>query len=239
MAIFLPSAIIGAISGSLASLTFKQRKGSNVVSTRIRRRDNPSTSQNLTRARWTSVLRAWKTLTSNERQAWRSAAVDLPRMNRLGIPRTLSGFQFFTSHNSTALIVGSSIPIPPPTTQVLPSLLGLKVSAVTFPLMILSYSINSPLQPVFLIVQGSRPYVALNSPSEPFIPPPVTWPFKAWRYITHIQQSNGVHNTDITSAFQGQFGFPVASENFGIRVHTWHPQAQASAPAIVVGNTIP
>lgn len=96
MAIFLPSAVVGAISGNVGGACFVNKSGSLVV--RKKRRTNSITSQVhlLNQARFANVTREWQALHPIIQDAWNTYGKATPLTNRLGTPYTLSGFHSFT-----------------------------------------------------------------------------------------------------------------------------------------------
>jgi hypothetical protein len=99
MALFLPSPLVGAISGKVGGCTF-------VAGGRGRRVQGPascprrrSLAQTMARSRMHWARRAWGQLTDAQRTSWRLAAAGYGRTDRLGQERAYTGFELFVLVN--------------------------------------------------------------------------------------------------------------------------------------------
>lgn len=116
MAIFRPSATVGAISGAVGGSVFVNAKGSKVVRHRPQRKSPPTSNtqpyvfQNETvsarlaadpKARLRNLSNAWTAFTATQKTAWGTFAEVLPRANRLGQSRPLSGRAAYLSYGLT------------------------------------------------------------------------------------------------------------------------------------------
>ncbi len=99
MAIFKPSAILTAISGALGGQVFVQARGANVIRHRPAGKGGRSPRHEIAASAFVAVQRLWRTLSDEQRAAWRSFARDYPSTNRLGIRRPLSAYQSFVRFN--------------------------------------------------------------------------------------------------------------------------------------------
>lgn len=121
------SALVGAISGSLGSITAKNTRTGLVLAHRPLKTNSQTTRSFDHRARFLKALRAWPTLSDAQRTAWRRLAQTLPHNNSLGISRALTGQQLFVSRMISRLLISTSIlpdppagiQFPPPTNVVL------------------------------------------------------------------------------------------------------------------------
>lgn len=95
MAITRPGSIIGAISGAVGATIFKHTRAGAVAGQRGRRRNMQTTKQLSARAALQRSILAWKALTDTQRQEWRNAAAAKFFANRLGVPRHISGYQYY------------------------------------------------------------------------------------------------------------------------------------------------
>ena len=95
MAIIRTGHIIGGISGTLGSEDYVNGRGSTYVRRRPRKTNQHTAQQTKRRGRFATVTQAWQTLTAIDRQAWRKAAQLVTFPNRIGVRRSISGFQFF------------------------------------------------------------------------------------------------------------------------------------------------
>lgn len=98
MAIFRPGPLVGAISGNLAGQNFFQSSYGPAIRRRLARTDKRTQAQLAQRARFQSIASRWHALTDQQRDAWRAYARQLKQPNRLGLPRSLSGFQAYSAH---------------------------------------------------------------------------------------------------------------------------------------------
>lgn len=98
MAIFSTGPIIGSISGTAGGATFVNARGSKVV--RKKRRVNSLTgaAHILEQARFSNVTKLWSTLTTDEKNAWNTYALSVPKISRVGVSRLLSGYQAFVKN---------------------------------------------------------------------------------------------------------------------------------------------
>jgi hypothetical protein len=116
MAILKPGAIIGAISGTVGGVTFKNGRGPIVLAHRQR---IPATSTRLqinSQARFLRACNAWRAMTTLQRAGWAIAARTYPHSNRLGLTVYMSGFQFFVHTNTIPLFLRTNLtttPYPP------------------------------------------------------------------------------------------------------------------------------
>lgn len=99
MAIFLPSPLVGAISGPVGGVTFVTSGRGQVVKGPATTCVRQSPLQLEHRARVQRYQCKWRGLTSAQRDQWRVAAVAVRRVNRLGVVRQMTGFQLFMSIN--------------------------------------------------------------------------------------------------------------------------------------------
>lgn len=106
MAIFKPGPIVQAITGTVGGTNF-------VVSARsvyLRRarigNSNQRKSQLDIQTHMIQLTRAWNDLTDAQRRAWQTTAAAVPTKNKLGIPITLNGREFFFQRNLRNLCFG-------------------------------------------------------------------------------------------------------------------------------------
>lgn len=110
MAIYQPSAIVGAISGAIGGVVFANSRGSKVV------RHRPQKKRRATPARYpaaradapistvywgnvgaglTEIIQAWRDLGDQGQATWNALATQFPSTNRLGQTRARGGYQLF------------------------------------------------------------------------------------------------------------------------------------------------
>ena len=95
MAIFRPSPLVAAISGSAGGVQFLTGAGGNVVRARAGKRSQKTPAMLNEQAIYINAIRHWQNLTDQQRLTWTAAARHLALRSRLGVPRHLSGFQSF------------------------------------------------------------------------------------------------------------------------------------------------
>lgn len=95
MAIYRPSPLVGAISGSAGGVQFLTGAGGNVVRARAGKRSQKTPPMLNEQAIYINAVRHWQGLTDAERLLWSTSAGLLTVQNRLGLPRILTGFQSF------------------------------------------------------------------------------------------------------------------------------------------------
>lgn len=237
MAIIKPSHLIGAISGSIGSVTFKNTRNGTVLATRPNKRAAKSEAQIASDARWFNLSLAWKALTPQQRHAWNSFARNLSRSDSLALPRAPSGFQTFMAHNSIPYWKGLSlILVPPPNTQLPPPIspsAGFQVSGFYY----ISVVIPGPLSPVYLVTEGCRTTRTETIRTGKFNPPYPLWPFNRWRTLQVTSFAYGPQTDNITNAWGTKLGTCVLNEFFACRVSLWHPTALRS-PRIVAASLV-
>lgn len=113
MAKFRP--ILGQIIKSIAGITFTQNGNQGAA---IRQRPKPPTqyveAQTKNRARIGYLSRAWRDLTAAQKQLWKDYAATHPITDGFGDPLILSGSNWYTSLNTTALKNGDAAVLSPP-----------------------------------------------------------------------------------------------------------------------------
>ncbi len=116
MAIFRPSAIVGAISGDAGGACFVNSRGSKVV--RKKRRTSPNNDPSLIRSQalFANVARNWRILGDDVQAAWHTYALSIPGTSRLGVSRTLSGYQAFVQNTLFLSNFGAPVYGLPPVT---------------------------------------------------------------------------------------------------------------------------
>lgn len=95
VAIFTPSALVGAISGGVGGLQFLSGAGGNIVRARPGKRSQKTPAMLNEQAIYINAVRHWQRLTDAQRLVWDSLIQTRPIRNRLGVPQHLPGFQSF------------------------------------------------------------------------------------------------------------------------------------------------
>lgn len=95
MALFVPSALVGAVSGKVGGVTFVAAgKGQVIKSAAVTVRAF-SKLQLERQARLAWVKSQWRTLTAAQKTAWNTAAALVVKTNALGQPTAMTGYQAF------------------------------------------------------------------------------------------------------------------------------------------------
>lgn len=97
------------ISGSVGGTTFARNKGGQYARSRIKGVNPQSARQTAVRAAFGDLAQRWSnTLTDAQRAAWELYADNVPLINRLGDPRTLSGLNMYVRTNTVQLDTGGT-----------------------------------------------------------------------------------------------------------------------------------
>ena len=109
MAIFRTGALAAAISGTVGGVVFVAGAKSNVVRPRPLTRFKTSPFLADSRARLHNYRNAWRTLSTLQQQAWRTAASSFNTTNALGASSPLAGFALFIKVNSELRAIPGAI----------------------------------------------------------------------------------------------------------------------------------
>ena len=111
IAVLIRTGGIGAteLSGSLNGTTFSNNKGGAYARTRVHGTNPRTTAQTAVRNEFAYLSQHWRTLTEANRLSWKNAAAATPRINRLGISRHISGFNYYKSFNQNLFDAGQSL----------------------------------------------------------------------------------------------------------------------------------
>lgn len=118
MAIIKTSSTVLAISGNVGGANFVNSARSPYIRPARRPTSSRSKSQLIQQRSMTVLTNAWNALTVNQRAAWTTAAKNFPHRNRLGIPTTLNGREFYFFRNlfnlsSLGILYGAIESTPP------------------------------------------------------------------------------------------------------------------------------
>lgn len=128
MAIFKPGSITQAVSGNVGGVNFAYSSRNIYVRTKRQPTSAGRIKQITNQAYFVEIGNAWTTLSTSLKNAWRTAAKNLPHKNRLGTPTTLSGREFFFQRNFSNLVTFQiAIENSPPMMQATGPLSGLSV----------------------------------------------------------------------------------------------------------------
>jgi len=111
-------AMIAQASGTLAGVTFSNRRGNAIAAAKSHPCDRKSEAQIAHQAAMAAAAQGWAALSGFQRFNWKLYAAQHVRQNRLGVSRRLSAFQFYLKENILRAQCG--IPLrtnPPPSGQ--------------------------------------------------------------------------------------------------------------------------
>lgn len=105
MGIFTTGPIVGGVSGNIGGINFANPRGSKVVRTARRSSPNQSEAHLLQQSRVARLARAWRSLSALDKDSWTTFANDTTKSNRLGVARSLSGYQTYMQTNLNRLTI--------------------------------------------------------------------------------------------------------------------------------------
>lgn len=114
MAIIRPSPIVGAISGSLGGQTFVNSKTGLIARIRTHHRPNQAANLLAQHTRFATVSRRWRTITTQDREAWKALARQSPQTNRLGVTSPRTGYGLYLAVNLNSIRQGGLFLAKPP-----------------------------------------------------------------------------------------------------------------------------
>lgn len=231
MAIIRTSPILSAVSGALAGIVFAQGKRGTVARIRPYKKPQRSVALLEQQSLYANVARAWQTLTSEQRDAWRALAVDLPTTNRLGVTSAPSGFQTFVSVNLFSRGMSSFVPSDPPRRGSLLILEDLSVLFREAGSYRVTVTVANSSEPTAIQISGSRSF----STALPKFP-------KRFRVVhQEVLLMNVVETYEIFAEWSATFGPMAANEAFAVRVQLLDPADMIFPlpPITQAGNVIP
>jgi len=211
MAIFRPGHVVGAISGNLGAVNYATGPYGPYVRKRLVRTDKSTERQLASRAALQKAKSDWLDLTEEQRDSWKAAARGLKFRNRLGTPRSLSGFLVFLRMNMpyTADLVEFplnppvQIPTPPPTSLAF---------AVTLP--------NNYIMTWYPTITPGQVWQRIFTTRT--LKDHVIRPLKYWRLSEIASQAGPTYN--IKNAFVYAWGAPQVGEYVAVKLQMWQAE---------------
>lgn len=117
MAIIRTGPIVAGISGSIGGQTFVNARGGLIARTRSYRKPNHSATLLEQQSTFANTTRRWRTLTAQQRAAWRALASDHPKTNRLGLTSNQTGFNVYVAVTMNRFRASGAFFDDPPTIQ--------------------------------------------------------------------------------------------------------------------------
>jgi hypothetical protein len=123
------SGIIASGSGSIGGLTFSHNRAGQYIRARSIPTDPASSEQQSARTRFSNASARWATLSTSQRDAWKTYALAVPIVNPLGDPVYLTGQQMYVRCNSARLAGGLTYVDDGPTVYSADSLSAVSIAA--------------------------------------------------------------------------------------------------------------
>ncbi len=217
MAIIRVGPLAGAISGNLGGQNFVNGRAGPYVRTRLKRINKATQRQHAHQARYQTTVIRWRTLTDDQRNAWRTASRNLFRSNRLGTRRPISGFQLYVQHNlaSPDLVFVQTTPPHILLRTNAPEDLILTASA-TGPINLTWYA-NTPPISSSVFTSAARSV----STRQPFH-------VHNWLLLGVSSTLPGARGGTITTRFDAALGHPFEGEVISVKVAFRHPNYMTS-----------
>lgn len=208
MAIIRPSAIVAAISGSVGGVTFVNSRRGLIARHRPAHTASHSASLLERQAVFDTTTRAWRDLTPEQRESWRTLAIDQPTTNRLGLTSPITGFQ---SYLSSSLLQSSFTGIPlsaPPRRDSLLTLDAVTTNFIVGGLHTVTVESSNSFDPTAVQIMGARTF----STAIPKF-------FHRFR-VVHVQTITitDSHKFQISAGWNAVFGQLVVGEAYAVRV---------------------
>ena len=213
MAIIRTSPILSAVSGAIGGVVFAKGKRGTVARQRPRHTPRRSAVLLEQQALYANIVRAWQSLSPEQREAWRALALDFPTTNRLGVTSAPSGFQTFVSVNLFSRGMSSFVPSNPPRRGSLLTLVDVSVLFREAGSYRVTVTVTGSDEPTAVQISGSRAF----SKAVPKFP-------KRFR-IVHQQALllDPVETFEIFAGWVDVFGAMEADEAFAVTVQLLDP----------------
>lgn len=142
-------------SGAVGGLVITRTKGGLAIRARVSGTNPKSPRQTASRALFSQIASAWRSLGQDQRTAWDVAAAEWPYQNRLGQTQFLSGMALFQKLNTNRFLVGiETLMATPPDKPEIPLFSGVMCEGKnTGALFSLSYFFTAASMPEGWVVQ--------------------------------------------------------------------------------------
>lgn len=217
MAIYRKGPITGAISGSIAAVTFAETRAGGVLRSRQRANSGKSKRQTNRAAAFSSLATGWHSLTTLQRTSWNAAASNLFWTSSLGRKYHPTGYLLFSQIHIRALHIAPHTFTEPP---------GL---SRTPPLNITSFDVDAS-RAVFSVfypnpggVDGSLWWYI----SHPNTVAPLTFT-KDWKFL-QVTDYTGTQ-ANLIGEYERRYGPLRTGETIGLRWVTWLHDQLPTAP---------
>ncbi|MBA7656718.1 hypothetical protein ES703_64645 [subsurface metagenome] len=212
MAIFMPGPLVAGISGNLGGMNFVQGRNGPFVRRGLTRTVKKTERQLGRRARFDQVVKGWVEWGPEVRESWRAAARDIRFVNRLGLPRAISGFQLFVKLNLARRALDIVWPIPPEVLLRNPAPYNVVLTASAAGAVSVAWDQPSPPSTAINYFYGAR-----SLSSRP------AHHFKNWLYLELETKAAGANNHVLTGYWDPVLGHPMEGELVAVKMATHHP----------------
>jgi len=224
MAIAKLGPVIEAISGNLGGVNFANSAGSLTVRQRQRVSKSLSPTQLSQLAQMQRAQSAWSSLSDSDRLEFRRVAQTAVFPDRLGLSRSISGYQLFLKLHARSWIYGApSMSYPPDPTRNPPILVAF-LSSVAGSSFVLNFF--NPYLPTWtsVRVEAARSF----STSKPSF-------WHGWRHINDVLLSQS--GAQFIANVRSSLGDPQTGEWVSARFRTMYQSNMLSWPYVVVAQT--
>lgn len=208
MAIIRTTAIVQAISGKVGGTTFAQTKNGIVVKTNPQKKRQQNARTLAQRNRYSIQRKRWQNFSQETRDIWNLVARNTPYTNRLGITRTLNGFQLFMK----TFLQGRDFAVPAPAPQTF--------SGKTAPATSLTLSVTSGGAKTIAwttLASSSAQWIIITA-ARPGTTAPLTY-FRNWRSLGVIAYASSP--IDISTEWDETWGDPAPNETVAASIRLW------------------
>lgn len=206
MAIVALGHLIGGISGNLGSTNFANAQGTVIARSRPTIANQRSEKQLLRRSRYMLFKSQWHSLTDLQQRAWRTQATQVFFVNRLGMKRHVSGWQYWMTAALSLRLGLDIMPTIPPNVVRRPPLLDFSADFTQGGPMNISTSNPAAPHPILLRLYLSR-IMSNKTPAH----------FPAWTYCGWL--TTGFPTQDWEVRIEQFVGTLLAGEVVGLRMH--------------------
>jgi hypothetical protein len=101
--------LVSDIKGSIAGTTFQHNSSGRIAKSKNTSRFSSSSFQSLSQAQFVAIVKHWRELTITNRTNWINEAFAHPIIDKWGVARSLTGFQYFISRNRNLVTIGQAV----------------------------------------------------------------------------------------------------------------------------------
>lgn len=186
-------AIITDLKGSLGGTTFQGGNTGKVVKNKGYRRGSNTQTRTYALTQLQAVTRAWRSLTSEDRNDWNTRTNDWPFTDKFGNTYYGSGYQFYCAYNMNMLTLGQTVDATPNAIQSAANIGDVYIDSLEPEAFVLAWD-NAVGTNAKVVVYASPQYSAGRNENNP--------------RLTLITTGSGVSMTDIdvTAQYESYYG---------------------------------